>query len=496
MEFVKPLPFDEAIAKLGDQSIVGSTFTSSEWSDLPLELRDNAFFSSRIESAQFLSRAQGALGDFLAGHRTTAENGELMLATGSRAAFVSQMQDFLAKEGVLRTTGGLTDIASEKRLGLIFDVKTRQAQDFGFWKQGMNEDVLNEFPAMRFIRIRDVHEPRQLHERFQDQVYLKTDPIWWLEINHDFGVPWGPWGWGCGHDTEDVDRDETEELGLMKSGQRLDTAPLEKFLNLNHNLQASIKTMPAELIEKLKKEFGDRITIRGDMMRWNVQALKQQLVAPSRSPAASLRQNPVSDAVDLQVHGKLADQVKLALDAIDQVHDDGALDEVPLRETTQSMYGFMQPVKTNAGIVAQLMAVRASGPWPALTAVHEIGHLLDLMAIGAKGDFATVSGDAGMAAVLAAADQTTAVNALRSHLAQTINMATMAHVTYLLQPVEIWARAYAQFIAERSGSVVLQQQLADTFNAPGVDRLRHWSAADFALIAKAIETLFKQLNWL
>jgi len=275
MEFIAPIPFSEAIRKLGNQSVVGSTFTSSEWQDVPAALRDNAFFSSRIESARFLQRAQDALGDFLAANRTTAENGEPMLATGSRAAFVSQMQEFLAKEGVVRTSGDVRDIISEKRLGLIFDIKTRQAQDFGYWLQGMDPDVLNEFPAMRFIRVQDVHEPRQLHERFQDQVYLKTDPIWWLEINKDFGTPYGPWGWGCGHDVEDVDRDEAEKLGLLKPGQKLSLAPLQKFLNLNHSLQASVKTLAPELVEKLKQEFGDRIVMEEDAMRWRGNVLPQ-----------------------------------------------------------------------------------------------------------------------------------------------------------------------------------------------------------------------------
>ena len=194
MEFIAPIPFAEAIQKLGDQSVVGSTFTSSEWSDLPVELRENAFFSSRIESAQALQRMQDALNDFIAGNKKLAENGEPMLATGSRAAFIDQMKKMLEREGVVRTTGDLHDITSEKRLGLIFDVKTRQAQDFGYWKQGMDPDVLNEFPAMRFIRVRSVKQEREAHIPYEDQVYLKTDPIWWLVINKDFGVPWGPWG--------------------------------------------------------------------------------------------------------------------------------------------------------------------------------------------------------------------------------------------------------------------------------------------------------------
>lgn len=270
MEFIAPLPYDEAVQKLGDQSVVGSTFTSSEWSDLPVELRDNAFFSSRVESARVLQRAKDLLADYLAGNTVMADNGQPMLSAGSRAAFVAQMQDFLAKEGAVRTTGNITDITSEKRLGLIFDVKTRQAQDFGYWKQGMDPDVLSEFPAARFIRVRDVKEPRELHERFQDQAYLKTDPIWWLEINKDFGVPWGPWGWGCGHDVEDVDRDEAESLHLLKPGQHLAAGPLKKFLNLNYNLQAGVKTMDPDLVDKLLKEFGDRIVLEKEagILRW------------------------------------------------------------------------------------------------------------------------------------------------------------------------------------------------------------------------------------
>jgi len=490
MEFIAPLPFEEAIQKLGDQSVVGIAFSSSEWSDLPLELRENAFFSSRVESARVLQRAQNLLGDFLAANHKTAENGEPMLSLGSRAAFVDQMQEFLTAEGVVRTNGGLTDITSEKRLGLIFDVKTRQAQDFGYWKQGVNPDVLNEFPAARFIRVLDVKEPRELHERFQDQVYLKTDAIWWLEINHDFGVPWGPWGWGCGHDVEDVDRDEAEELHLIKPGQEVEwPKAMNKFKNLNQNLQASTKTLAPELVEKLLKEFGDRVTVKDNTIAWNTHALQQEL-ASSMPP---LRQSPVSAAIDLQVHGKLADQVNLALSAIDKVHDDGALNQIPLYETNRPYYGYLQPLDTPTGTVAEYLAVRASGPWPALTAVHETGHLLDLMAIGGRGNFATVNLDAGMADVLAAAEHTAAIQGLRTQLAATASMDMADHLKYLLTPWEVWARAYAQFVAERSGVPVLQSQLAAALQA---EKFRQWTKADFAPINEAIETMFKQLGWL
>ena len=278
MQFIAPLPFQEAIDKLDDKSLIGSQLSSSEWSDVPVELRDRAFFSSRVESVQQLQRMQNLIGDFLAGEHISNGPNETLLSVGSRAAFVNQMQQYLAASGIDRTTGDLQDITSQPRLGIIFDTQVRSAQDFGHWKQGMDPDLLDAFPAQRFIRVQDVKEPRQSHEQYQDQVYLKTDPIWQLVINHDFGVPWGPWGWGCGHDVEDVDRPTAERLNLLRPGQRLQPS---KF-GFNHNLGASIKRLDPDLVDKLRGAFGNQITIQGDMIRWTKAAAP---AVPAPAPA-------------------------------------------------------------------------------------------------------------------------------------------------------------------------------------------------------------------
>jgi hypothetical protein len=484
MEFISPMPFDEAIDKLDRQTVVGSTLSAGEWSDLPVDLRENAFFSSRVESARVLQRAKDALGDFLTGSRVAPDNSEPRLATGSRAAFVSQMQQFLEDEGIRRTTGDVKDITSEKRLGLIFDVKTRQAQDFGYWKQGMNPLVLNEFPAQKFIRVRDVKTEREGHIPFQDQVYLKTDPTWWLEINRDFGVPWGPWGWGCGHDVEDVDRTEAQASGLLKPGQRLQ--PLQR--SLNHNLQASIARLDPDLVEKLKQVFGRKIVIEGDTIRWAAGMPTADVPTPP-----PVRTSPVSDAVTMQVFGSLKRQAQAGLDAIDLVHDDGALPPIPLFDTDSDEYGFLMPMKTAAGMGTEYVAVRGTGPWPALTTVHEMGHFLDVGAIGPVGRMATLAGDPDMAAVLAVVQKTASIKALEELRDNARNHRELQHYNYLLQPFEIWARAYAQFITEKSGSRVLQ---ADLQRLLARDPNRQWTTEDFALVAQAIEALFKKLGWL
>lgn len=259
MQFVQPLEFEESIRRLGSRSPIGSMLSSSEWSDVPVALRLRAFFSARVESVRFLQRAKDSLVDFLRGARAPVEPGVTALKTGSRADFVKRMQDFLSGEGIVRTTGDVRDITSERRLGLIFDVQTRQAQDFGYWKQGMDPDVLDEFPAQRFIRVQPVNEPRNEHMAFEGEVRLKSDVGFWTALNQDFGVPWGPWGWGCGHDVEDVDRDEAEALGLIVPGQRVE----DPQANFNDRLSASLKGLHDDMADLIIRAFGDRARLEG-----------------------------------------------------------------------------------------------------------------------------------------------------------------------------------------------------------------------------------------
>ena len=92
--------------------------------------RERIFFAN-VESLRFLQNAQDSIGDYLAGNVKTLDDGQTVLATGSRAAFVDQMQELLTKMGVERGDGSIKDITNEARLGLIFDIKTQQAGDYG-----------------------------------------------------------------------------------------------------------------------------------------------------------------------------------------------------------------------------------------------------------------------------------------------------------------------------------------------------------------------------
>lgn len=289
MKIVKPAQFKEAVAKLGGRSPVGSKLTSEEWARVPLALRERAFFSATIENAQFLQRSKELLGDTLTSARETLTlpdgTNTTALKVGGRAKFVEEARRFAIAEGMgpldPKDIGSIKDIRSESRLNLIYDVQTSAAYEFGGWKQGLDPDVLDEFPAQRFIRESEVKEPRDLHQFHEGEVHLKSDIDFWTGINRDFGVPWGPWGWGCGHGVEDVDRGEAEALGLIAPGQAVES-PEAAF---NEKLKASVRGLDADLVAWLKESLGDAVAVQGDAMWWKGdRASKALAVDPKPRP--------------------------------------------------------------------------------------------------------------------------------------------------------------------------------------------------------------------
>ncbi|HWD19102.1 MAG TPA: hypothetical protein VHB20_07470 [Verrucomicrobiae bacterium] len=284
MQFVTPQPWDDLVAKLGSQSIVGSTLNSFEWSNIPVGLRENAFFSSTVEDVRFLQSLRDALNDFLANNKETLPDGSVALAMGSRAQFVRDMNELAVSRGLgpldPDDAGTLKDITSQSRLSLIFNTKTQQMYSYGYWKQGMDPDLLDEFPAQRFIRVQDVNKPRLVHQNNEGVVKLKTDLTFWLSMNDPsfggFGVPWGPWGFNSGMGEEDVDREESERMGLIKPGEKPD--PIVK--DVNDHLQASVEGLDDDMIAHLKNTFGDQIDVQGGAAVWTNTAPADEPEAP------------------------------------------------------------------------------------------------------------------------------------------------------------------------------------------------------------------------
>lgn len=282
---IRPTPFAEAVKKLGRKTIVGSVLNSRQWSDMPAAIRERAFFSATVESANFLSTAKSAITDFLESAREPDPKnpGETMLKAGGRERFVTIMRETLSAQGMPMAEPGsddVTDQTSAGRLRLIFETQTRMAQDYAYHRAGNDDEAVRRaFPAQRFIREAGTESPRPLHADNEGAERMKHDTEFWLRMNSreigGFGVPYGPWGFNSGMGVEDMTRREAIASGLMKADDP--TPPPVPHYEFNDAVRASAKAIDGDVLavaeDALKREgikadrVGDFLELKSDVAK-------------------------------------------------------------------------------------------------------------------------------------------------------------------------------------------------------------------------------------
>lgn len=291
---ITPTRFEDAIYKLSTKAPMTSTLRSDEWSRVPVALRERAFFSSTVESVKYLQEMRGFLDDFLVNKREKLPTGEEVIKSQGRAQFVADMQAKAIALGMgplaPGKAGTIEDPMSGSRLRLIFDTQMQAAYDYGAFKQGNDPAVLNAFPAQRFIREHSVSQPRDYHEANKGVVKRKDDKAFWLSMNPDFGVPWGPWGWNSGMGVEDVDREEAEALGLVSPSELLEPEETD----FNAELSASVNGLDADMVDILKRAFGEQVEFSGSKVKWKGQQFAQPKAQRTRK---SLREPGAPPAI-------------------------------------------------------------------------------------------------------------------------------------------------------------------------------------------------------
>jgi hypothetical protein len=274
-------PFESAAAALDQKTPIGSRLNSWRWQGVPAELRDRAMFSSRVESVRFLSEARDRLASEMRIQRERLANGES--AFFDRDSFIVSMREIAEAEGIDTNDGNydgsIKDIRSAKRLGLIYDVQTQQAEEYGRYTMSMDPDVLDAWPAKRLIRVEYRERKRNWIEIWRaakneiggegvakgaDMVALTTSPIW----THlgPFGNPYPPFDWGSGMGQQDISRAEAEDLGLVNPAQ--DIPVPDKTETFNKRLQAGVEGISQELRDFLVTSFGNQVQIVADVAKW------------------------------------------------------------------------------------------------------------------------------------------------------------------------------------------------------------------------------------
>lgn len=241
MKISAPMPFREALAQIGQKTLLPTTLGTADLNKLSVDIRERARFSAKVRTAEHLATLDDAINDYGAG--------QIDLATARL-----RVKQFLTSTGYAPadgTAGTLKDFSSDVRINLQLRVNAQQAQGYGYWKQGQQADILDAFPAQEFLRVESREHPREnWDERWNAaraatitdgatdansgrKVALKNHPIW-VKLSR-FGTPYEPFDYNSGMGVEDVARAEAMDLDLL--GRDTQIFPQER--PFNEDLQAT-----------------------------------------------------------------------------------------------------------------------------------------------------------------------------------------------------------------------------------------------------------------
>lgn len=269
---MEPMPFWEALAYLEGKEAVASAMTNAEWQRMPLAIRTKSFFSATLTSAKAAQAITDYCTGYVRGDKAINDQGQEYQVYQGRAEFVAQMRDIMAQEGFGKVLhdgtldpvihdNDLRDLRGCRRLQLIFDTQTEQAASYAQWQEGQDPDILDIYPCQKFVRARSVHSPRPYHDDAIGEIRRKDDLEFWIGLNRDFGVPWGPWGFNSGCAVEDVDRDEAEALGIIKPTDTVRSIAKE----FTDGLEESIRGLDDSTRRWIQAQMEGKVRFLGDI---------------------------------------------------------------------------------------------------------------------------------------------------------------------------------------------------------------------------------------
>ena len=186
---------------------------------------------------------------------------------------------------------------------------------------------------------------------------------------------------------------------------------------------------------------------------------------------------------------KYKEQAEYAIAAVNKVHGDGKLPRIPIQAvSSKKYYGAYDPRE------GKLKIKLAGGNHVELTTLHEIGHFLDHK--GFPGNW--LESDK-LQPLIAEIRKSPEVQRLKEILSDAGTSAgTAKYIKYLRQPIELFARGYAQYIPTKTADKKLLAQV-ETIIQNGLsesERLSQWKSENFEPIQKSFDAIFEEMGWL
>ncbi|MGC4017498.1 MAG: hypothetical protein QM755_23735 [Luteolibacter sp.] len=276
-----------ALQTFQDRDIMPTWMNSEELStQLTREIRERAFFSSKVKDVRILQKFYDETEAVL--------NGEYDEATA-----IARTRNWLLDEYGYKPEpgkeGGLEDLSSLERLSVIFRTNVDMARGYSAWLHQMQ--VRRTYPAQRMVRVAERMEPRDWDVRWEaayaatnetpgahptDKVAPIDHPIW-TQLSR-FSNPYPPFDFNSGMGVKPVGREEAQKLELLPipkpkepapkgspdnpiplpspGADREPAAPVPSF---NETAEASLEEINRpELREQLSKDLGGLARIDGN----------------------------------------------------------------------------------------------------------------------------------------------------------------------------------------------------------------------------------------
>ena len=448
--------------------------TKARWKqDMTATLRKRGWWGRKEEDA----KAARAIKDELRRAEAKGDDPRKIAALGD---------DLAEREAAL-------DLYISRRLDTIWRVNLGQAAQAGAWERGQRSA---SHPYILY-RIGPSKVHREQHEAWDGLLLAKDDPFWSVANPKN--------GWGCKCYTRFVS--EAQRRRYLDKGVAApvvgDGEPGKKAVKT-----ASPTLHPQQYRNPRTGEIhtGYRAIDPGFERNPGVgrgeQIGEQYAVKDDRLAKDTVPQGPkyMSDRVSNQLSGHDARRVRDTLSAIGLVH--GAAHKT--MRTTNVVWdpgikdvAHYNPKTPRIAVQTQLAP---DYEYSELLAAHELGHMIDHDGLPGAGYASKNLGAAPpeFLDVFRAIQDAPLWTAIQQEVAGSKAGTPYGdYVRYRAKPEEWWARAYAQWVAWKSGSEAMKAQIdSGILGGNKAWRLTFWGHDEFLPIAVAIDTMMESLGWL
>lgn len=237
MIFSDPTSLPDAVKILLAKNIMPTSLDTAGIRQLDRTLVNQSLFSAQTLNPYLLQLYR----DRLEGILNPPQHGTTEFSQGY---ITRDIKDFLALVGYQPNpdeAGTLKDLSSDARIQLVIKTNTEMAQGQGWWIQGQQAAILDEWPAQELFRAESRKVPRVWIVRFRTAgqasgdpmgkgwvitaddrlIALKNHPIWNLLgssalFSDGLDRPWPPFAFNSGMWVRDISRAIAESIGLIK----------------------------------------------------------------------------------------------------------------------------------------------------------------------------------------------------------------------------------------------------------------------------------------